>query len=272
MSLFIHPENQQLLWSVMNKIPMVVDFFQPYPPTQKEKWFKSVIQLFYEKYKNHTLQVNDLHKLNQETVTYIIESIKERISGSNTQPQRQAPQPAQTLHLDNSRPKQDFYNQQFQNRQTEYKSMYEKPAPPEIDFRQKVEDTAISNMDELMRIHKEQREAEFKQYAPPPNLKIEQTSVNIMAEIIEPEEAKVKKTVSWEQDRGQHREQDDTQVINYEEQLKQQSDEIVYLKSVVTSLSGTIETLCKEMINIRQHIDISSGNQFILDQHKGFNG
>lgn len=269
MSLFIHPENQQLLWDIMNKVQVVVEFFKPYPPSQKEQWFKSVIQLFYEKYKNHKLVVNDLHKLNQEVVTYIIDTIKQRIIASSG--------------IDNNRSqnKAELYNQQYQTRQTEYKSMYEKPAPPNIDFRSTVEDTAISNMDELMRLHKEQRDADLQlssftppsetrsisqpshgyQSMPSSSLKIEQTSVNIMAEIIETEESKPKKSVSW----GAN----DSKIIEYEEQLKRQSDEIIYLKSVVTSLSSTIETLCKEMIHVRNTVDISAGRQLIFDQIDG---
>jgi len=256
MTLYIHPENQQLLWSIMNKIPMITDFFTPYPPTHKEQWFKSVIQLFYEKYKNKRLQLTDLHQLNQETVAYIVQTIREK-----SQPQRPI-QPQPIMEPDK---KQEYYDQQFNARQTEYNSMLNKPTPPEVNFREKEEDTAISNMDELIRQHMAQREHELKQYSPPPPT-ITQPPVNIKSEIIETprnreviEESKPKKSVSWNTG---------DVIASYEERLHMQSEEITYLKSVVSSLSSTIETICKEMIHIKQYVDVSSTEQFILSQHQ----
>lgn len=267
MALYVHPENQQLLWDIMNKIQVVNEFFLPHSSSQKEQWFKSVIQMFYDRYKNHKLQINDLHKLNQETITYIMTTIRDRVEHSQKkQPeierysQVQQPTITKEQRVEN---KQEFYSQQFQERQNEYKTMFEKQAPSEINFRDKIEDTAISNMEELMRIHKQQRDVELQQYAPPPpNLKIEPTTVNITAEIIETDEQKMKKSVSWNDNNNNN-----MQIMDYEDRFKKQVEEITYLKSVVTSLSGTIETLCKEMIHIKRHVDVSAGDQFILDQH-----
>lgn len=265
MSLYIHPENQQLLWDIMNKIQIVNEFFLPHPASQKEQWFKSVIQMFYDRYKTYKLQINDLHRLNQETITYIMTTIKGRVESLEKKQeierhsQFHQPNVTKEHRVEN---KQEFYSQQFQERQNEYKTMFEKQAPSEIDFRDKIEDTAISNMEELMRMHKQQRDVELQQYAPPPpNLKIESTTVNITAEIIETDENKTKKSVSWNDN--------NSQIMDYEDRLKKQVEEITYLKTVVSSLSGTVETLCKEMIQLRRHVDVSAGDQFILDQHGG---
>jgi hypothetical protein len=64
--------------------------------------------------------------------------------------------------------KQDAYNNEFQHRQQEYKQMVERKTPEGIDFREKTADTAISNMDELIRLHTQQRANELNQYSPPP--------------------------------------------------------------------------------------------------------
>ena len=255
MSLYIHPENQQLLWNIMNKIPILTDFFAPYPQAHKEQWFKSVIQLFYEKYKTKRLQLNDLHQLNQETIAYIVQTIREK-----TQPQQQVHAPS-TTDAENKQEridkKQEFYNHQFTARQTEYNSMLNKQAPPEVNFREKEEDTAISNMDELIRQHMTQRENELKQYSPQPPIS---PPVNMQA-TIEKEivtEHKPKRNVSWTTE---------DVITTYEERLHMQSEEITYLKTVVTSLSSTIETICKEMIQLKQYVDLSSSEQFILSQH-----
>jgi hypothetical protein len=269
MTLYIHPENQQLLWNITNKLPMITDFFAPYPPSQKEQWFKSVIQLFYEKYKTKRLQLNDLHQLNQETVAYIVQSIREKTQPQEqrSQEQRQAPAirpEGQYENVDGRQErfekKQDYFNQQFTSRQSEYNTMLNRPTPPEVNFREKEEDTAISNMDELIRQHMAQREQELKQYAPPPVI----PNQNIHAEIIEKTDVVEEK--ESRPNKSAPRNPGDV-ISNYEEQLRMQSEEITYLKSVVSSLSSTIETICKEMIQIKQYVDVSSSEQFMLSQH-----
>lgn len=289
MSLYIHAENQKLLWNIMNKLPLITDFFQPYPPEHKEQWFKSVIQHFYEKYKTRRLQLNDLHQLNQETIAYVVQSIREKTQEQppvelqeRRHPLYQSQTPIAYAEPDNIEnrqervdKKQDQIQQQFTARQNEYTSMFNKPTPPEVNFRETEEDTAISNMDELIRQHMAQREFELKQYAPPPPVSqrtvqvtppIESTKhVNaehrLASEALEQESAP-KKSVSWKPS-------NDAIVVveHYEERLRMQSEEIAYLKSVVSSLSSTIETICKEMIHIKQYVDVSSSEQFMLSQH-----
>jgi len=262
MSLYVHPENQQLLWNITNKLPLITDFFAPYPPANKEQWFKSVIQLFYDKYKTKQLQLNDLHQLNQETVAYIVQSIREKTQPKPIQEQPRAhfhraavttPQYNPHENVDGRQErfekKQDYFNQQFTARQSEYETMLNRPTPPEVNFREKEEDTAISNMDELIKQHMAQREQELRQYAPPP----------IQAEVA------VEKPVLAERE-PKRRVAEDV-ITNYEERLRMQSEEITYLKSVVSSLSSTIETICKEMIQIKQFVDVSSSEQFVLSQH-----
>jgi hypothetical protein len=276
MTLYIHAENQKLLWNIMNKLPLITDFFEPYPQEHKEQWFKSVIQLFYDKYKTRRLQLNDLHQLNQETIAYIVQTIREKTQAQPqyTQPQYTQPQytPSSPDNIENRQErvdkKQDQIHQQFTARQNEYTSMFNKPTPPEVNFRETEADTAISNMDELIRQHMAQREFEMKQYSPPPPVSqppstpiVEPRPVNIQHEILEQESAPMK-SVS--------RKPSNEVIVaskHYEECLRMQSEEIAYLKSVVSSLSSTIETICKEMIHIKQYVDVSSSEQFMLSQH-----
>jgi len=57
---------------------------------------------------------------------------------------------------------------QFQVRQQEYTQMLDKPTPDSVNFREKVDDQAISNMEELIEQHRRQREKELAEFAPPP--------------------------------------------------------------------------------------------------------
>ena len=46
--------------------------------------------------------------------------------------------------------------------------MLDKPTPDSVNFREKVDDQAISNMEELIEQHRRQREKELAEFAPPP--------------------------------------------------------------------------------------------------------
>lgn len=161
MSLYVVPENQELLWNVINKNIFVQQYFSKFPPEKQHQWFQSVIRIFYEKYKTSTISVNDLHTINRETMSYMIENIRQL---------SMQPAPITTVQTPPHIPenKQDAYNNEFQHRQQEYKQMVERKTPEGIDFREKTADSAISNMDELIRLHTQQRANELNQYSPPP--------------------------------------------------------------------------------------------------------
>jgi hypothetical protein len=161
MSLYVVPENQDLLWNVINKNSFVQQYFSKFPPEKQHQWFQAVIRVFYEKYKGSTISVKDLHTINRDTMSYMIENIRQLSAQSAPINTVQTPP-----HIPEN--KQDAYQNEFQHRQQEYKQMVEKKTPDGIDFLEKTSDTAISNMDELVKQHTQQREAELNQYSPPP--------------------------------------------------------------------------------------------------------
>jgi len=62
-NIYIHPQNQQLLWNTMNKTPM----FSNMNPQIKYSWFKGIIQQFY----NSNQYIYDaalLQQINKETI------------------------------------------------------------------------------------------------------------------------------------------------------------------------------------------------------------
>jgi hypothetical protein len=170
MSLYVVPENQELLWNVINKNVFVQQYFSKFPPEKQHQWFQSVIRVFYEKYKGSTISVNDLHTINRDTMSYMIENIRQLSTQSAPVNTVQTPP-----HIPEN--KQDAYQNEFQHRQQEYKQMVEKKTPDGIDFLEKTSDTAISNMDELVKQHTQQREAELNQYSPPPPVQVQSEQV-----------------------------------------------------------------------------------------------
>jgi len=70
MSLYIHPENQRVLWTTINKAN---GFSEKHDADQ---WFKQVIARFYHQNSNRVLGKDDLLKLNRETIEYMIQQLK----------------------------------------------------------------------------------------------------------------------------------------------------------------------------------------------------
>jgi len=73
MAKYIQQENQRLLWNVAQNIPLL---HQVHPTMgAQEKWFKTVIQTFYEKNRNVTLNRSALENLNRQTVEYMKDNL-----------------------------------------------------------------------------------------------------------------------------------------------------------------------------------------------------
>jgi hypothetical protein len=191
MSAYVHPDNQQLLWNIVNSNSILEDTFSYYTPEQKDSWFKSIIELFYKKVGDTQLTKAQLHQLNKDTLAYMIQ-LSHRNHYSIQKEQNQAllkakppspfPDPAlQNMQTENTiqsytqsvytpsfatTNREELFAKQFQQREREYMSGLEVKVPDAIDFREKVEDTAISNMDELIKKHQQEREKEFQIYRP----------------------------------------------------------------------------------------------------------
>lgn len=154
--LFIQPSNQKLLWNIINKYP----YFQKLPIHLQEPWFKNCIGIFYEKNKYKTLTKETLLILNYETLQYMKLKLKEHFeAGSGEQPQ-DYPQIQETSH-------HVKFADEFIERQNLYKDMIKKEIPPEPNFTENVEDTAIENMDELLEKHLKERELDLNFLKPP---------------------------------------------------------------------------------------------------------
>lgn len=276
MASYVHPDNQQLLWNVLQKTPLVQQFFSNYDVTYKEKWFKSVIQMFYEKNKHMTMDIHMLNQLNRETLSYMLSSIQDRAQ-PQVQPQPQykiasVPLPTQPeiISRENTHnARQEILNSQLAQRQKEYDSMMQRPSQSEIDFREKELDAAIPNMEELVQHHIKQREEELRQYQPPTPLHVQEPATEqiqlekrpliienpafqtIQFEVEElPGSSQQKKNVSWASDAPVIHDSIHT-IMNVSddimERMNMQHQEINTLRTVVFELTKDIQVLKQEL-------------------------
>jgi len=241
MALFIHNKNQELLWNVINKTQIFQLVFSYSKNNEPELWFRAHIQQYYQKIQNKILSVKDLNSCNHEMVAIMMNNLKSFSENNGNAALQQNHQPPQ--QMDQQLPhtvenKQELYSRQFNERQKEYELMNTKPTPPVPDMNNNIKDEAISNMDELIKLHMQQREAEMKQFAPQPitqtplensfkinNIKITSTNENItlMPDVVLNDADKPRKNVSWSDNNESekiyqelHNEMDDlkTQVLN----------------------------------------------------------
>jgi hypothetical protein len=144
MNLFVNHENQTILWNTINKHPL----FEKIKTThEKDQWFRRMIEQTYinEKNNNKTLQ-----ELNRETIAKMISILK------NENETELIPK---TPPENNNPPINNFKNNKtFDEIQTEYKKMLSKNSPKEIDFKEKITDEPIHDMNETLERIKKERE------------------------------------------------------------------------------------------------------------------
>ena len=82
MSLFVHQENQTLLWQLIQQSPHWEPFNQSYGG-HTQLWFKNIISLFYDKYwemySSSQMSVKELKKINREVISYMLNDIKKTL-------------------------------------------------------------------------------------------------------------------------------------------------------------------------------------------------
>ena len=81
--MYIHPENQELLWKVVNKNPVIEQYFSTYPTKIQESWFKQIISSFYEQNRNNVANSDQLYEINKNTLTYMVQDINRNVQYVN---------------------------------------------------------------------------------------------------------------------------------------------------------------------------------------------
>jgi hypothetical protein len=262
MALFIHNKNQELLWNVINKTQIFQLVFAYSKNNEPELWFRAHIQQYYQKIQNISLTSENLNNCNHEIIAIMMNNLKsfsENLGQPQQQQHQQIPpqqfqQQPQTQLPYTVENKQELYSRQFNERQKEYELMNTKPAPPVPDINNNIKDDAISNMDELIKLHMQQREAEMKQYSPlplvqpplentfkPNNIKIADNNENIRLipdAVFINEENKLKKNVSWSDD--------NVNTIN-EKMYENLHKDYEELKTQVLSISNNFNSFQEEM-------------------------
>lgn len=209
MNLYSLPENQQLIWDTMSKVKKFQEMRKT-DPKQCETWFKEIIQIYYDKYQRGPIDLNQLKVLNKETIGFMLKTLKQpsvvksqSFQGNyenNMMSASTFSNSYSTLESTGnesrnfiSEQKQNKLNNDYQLRQQEYSTIFEKPKVQDIDFReQNTEDKPIENIEELIKNQLLEREYEVQTVRPP------EAKIDLGEEILE--DKPEKKNVSFSQD------------------------------------------------------------------------
>lgn len=191
MSLYIHPENQKLLWNTIQKAPKFRDI-----PVNKEQWFSNIIRAFYEKAQYLPMTQADLQVINRQTIAYMMDDIQKVAQNASLYVEKkvfpeiaveQRPKALESYKITDA----------FTSRQNDYELMTKPPIPPPANFEEPINDEAIQNMDELLQNQIKQREYDITlvKEKMPQHSSISSQSISAMpVKAIDPS---VKKTMNW---------------------------------------------------------------------------
>jgi hypothetical protein len=243
MTLYVNPENQKLLWNIINKHPKITEYFSNKPSENKTYWFQSCIGYIYENIKYENLTIEMLQHYNKETLKYMLSTIIKQPTINNDlrnemQYSRTNIEQNMSQTIQHNIPKSDLLNQSFAIRQKEYEDMVEKKVPDTIDFRDKIDDEPISNMDEVLRTHLQMRENELKQYAPLSVVsEIENSKIitdkNIINENTIDQDSKMKKSVSWEDSEIEILKKQIRDLFKKMDKMQEEIDVLKYTKDII---------------------------------------
>ena len=269
MSLYVLPENQELIWKTISKVPQ----FQQMNNTQNEKhiWFRNVIQMFHEK-TSPNIDVNQLRQLNKETIQFMMKDLKNQktfqplseinnLGNHSLQPPFSNNQ-GSYIETNNTQTRDYMHEQkqmqltdQFASKQKEYESFLQKPSAREINFQEKEQDDKpIENLDELMQRQLKEREYEVQTLLPP---KIEEKKEERKEEMLDLEEVEFdvvdleasepKKRVSWADEKTHHNKetQFDGEIQSNDELRKKVDDFIDYVKHEIQEMKQEIANMKK---------------------------
>ena len=180
MNLYSLPENQKLIWDTISKVQKFQEM-RKHDPKQCDVWFKDIIQIYYDKYQNTSINLNQLKVLNKDTIGFMLTNLKQQaivrplsvkndfenniLSSSSTFSNSYSTIEPNSNETHNfiSEQKQHKLNNEYQMRQQEYTTLFEKPKIQAIDFSEKNnEDKPIENIEELIKNQMLEREYDIQ--------------------------------------------------------------------------------------------------------------
>ena len=175
--MFLHTENQKLLWQTLQKSPYLVEFSQKFAG-HRDEWFRGVIEQFYTQWisQNNPLPSNarELLEINKLALQTMVTDLK-RLLGYPSQ----RTQPSVEPNSYDVRPydvaaerknREDTFSENFNKYQSEYNRLLERPDLPMKALPTQSGGEKIKNMEELVKEQARLRDMDLTIYTPAPTV------------------------------------------------------------------------------------------------------
>lgn len=271
MNTFISPNNQKLLWQTISQSPL----FSEKP--QKEEWFRNIVGQFYES--NKLNNMISLKEINVATIKFMMSKLKENAPSSAINPY-QSPHQTQQSNIpytkqDISNLRKNDFDEKLRTLENEHKTLLKKELPPEIDFRDKLEEGPIANIGDLIKMEIEKRNREISEYATrvPPQA-ISHISAKPPTSTASHPHDEVKKSVSWSTPENEIERAVERAIEPYKQKINGFTEDIVALKEEISALKeqlSTVHTMIKidhankRSFSIEEPITVSDKNPMFLE-------
>ena len=174
--MFLHKENQQLLWETLQKTPYLVEFTQKFTG-HREEWYRSILEQFFTQWisQNGKVPTNarELLEINKLALQFMVADLKRLLGYNQTSvnPRTPAIDVLSPYNVAEERKrKEDTWSANFNQYQSEYNRMLEKPVLPMRELPSETGDEKIKNMEELLREHAKMRDMDLTIYTPAPTI------------------------------------------------------------------------------------------------------
>ena len=208
--MFLHIENQTILWNSLKKSPYIVEFQQKYA-AHRETWFRGIVEQFYTQWISQHQSIpqtaNELLEMNKAALKIMVSDLKRLLgyhSASLVAAQNNSvgkTEPFAPYDVASEKKKrEDKWSSEFSQYQEEYNRMLAGPVLPRNVLAAETMDERIQNADELLAEYAKRRELDLPAFTPPANTASSQPPaqpprLKILDEIRPPPPNT--KTVSW---------------------------------------------------------------------------
>lgn len=190
--MFLHAENQQLLWQTLQKSPYLVEFTQKFAG-YRDAWFCEISEQFYTQWISENGRVptnaHELLAINKRALQTMVADLK-RLLGYSSSPQVEAIGPTMNPYnvAEERKRREDKHSADFNKYQSEYNQMLQRPAVPMRGLPSELSDAKIKNMDELLEEQTRLREMDLAKYVTktPPTKNIQPNNANAIVDDMPP--------------------------------------------------------------------------------------
>jgi len=112
MSLYIHAENQAILWQILQTVPAL----QTFQCSDKPAWFRSIVSKFYEVNQFKSFSSAELQQINRDTIAYMVRELNQAtVANASTTVSTSANTPGTPTAVEPMHPTENLHSYSFTN-------------------------------------------------------------------------------------------------------------------------------------------------------------